>query len=297
MRFKRRIVIKVSFHQLLVTLLILTGLMIPAIIYSQNEKDKLQEKKSKIEEEINYTNQLLDKTKSTKAANLYQLNLINKKIGKRQELIQNISTQVEGLEGHIGQINQNITQLQDDLKRMQAEYARLVVATYKNRDATSRLMFILSSSNFNQAYKRIVYLKYYSAYRKAQAEKIRATQGTLNQQVTTLERSKGSKEFLLAQKEKEKKQLTAEKQEKDKKVKVLSKQEKTLTKKLKENQAALNKLSNAIRALIAEEIRKANEAKARAATEERKAAASKKSPKKPNLLKVKRGPRKRPAGK
>jgi murein hydrolase activator len=261
-----------SSYQLLGFSSLLLWLLMPAIAFPQNEKAKLQEKKVKIEEEINYTNQLLDHTKNTKATNLHQLNLINKKIGRREELINTISSQVTGMDGQIWQINRNISRLQDDLKKLKAEYASLIMSTYKNRDASSRLMFLFSSASFNQAYKRILYLKEYSNYRRAQAAEITRTQQKLNQQLTELEASKKSKESLLSQKEQEKNLLTQEKLVKDKTVKELTKQEKNLSKKLKENEAALAKLQSAIRSLITEEIRKANEARIRKAAEDKRLA-------------------------
>jgi septal ring factor EnvC (AmiA/AmiB activator) len=239
------------------------ALLIPA----QNQKAKLQERKSKLEQEINNTNKQLSQTQKNKEANLNQLFLINKKINHREDLIHAIGEEVNGLDHQIGTLNDTIFRLSTSLGNLKKEYALLIYSTYKNRNAYSRLMFIFSSTNFNQAYKRLKYLQQYSDYRKSQANAILKTQSLLGNKKLELEKQKSSKLTLKERQELEKNQLASEKLEKDKAIKKLTKQEKTLLVKLKEKEAALSKLQRAIEAVIAEEIRKANEEKARKAAE------------------------------
>lgn len=234
---------------------------------AQNQKVKLQERKARIEQEINNTNKLLNQTQKNKADNLNQLYLINKKINHREDLIQAIGEEVNGLDSQIGVLSDTIYRLSSNLNNLKDEYARLIYSTYRNRNAYSRLMFIFSSKNFTQAYKRLKYLQQYTEYRKAQADAIIRTQSLLGNKKVELERQKSSKLTLKQRQELEKNSLALEKQDKDATIKKLSKQEKNLLKKLKENEAALSKLQRAIESLIAEEIRKANEEKAKKAAE------------------------------
>lgn len=249
-------------------------------IDGQNQKDKLQERKNRLEQEISNTNKLLDQTQKNKEAKLNQLYLINKKIDHREDLIQAIGEEVTGLDGQIGKLNDTIYRLSNTLADLKEEYARLIYSTYRNRNAYSRLMFIFASRDFNQAYKRIKYLQQYTEYRKAQAQAILKTQSLLGVKKVELERQKSSKLTLRERQELERNQLAKEKTEKDEAIKKLSKQEKNLLRKLKENEAALVKLRKAIENLIAEEIKKANEEKAKkaaAALAVKKAEANKKS--------------------
>ncbi len=230
---------------------------------AQNQKAKLQERKTRIEQEINKTNKLLDQTKKNKEANLNQLYLINKKINHREDLIQAIGQEVNGLDSQIGNLGDTISRLSTTLHTLKDEYAKLIYSTYRNRNAYSRLMFVFASKNFNQAYKRLKYLQQYTEYRKAQADAILNTQSMLGRKKLELEQQKSSKLTLKQKQELEKNQLAVEKTQKDDAIKKLTKQEKNLLRKLKENEAALGKLQAAIEALIASEIRKANEEKAR----------------------------------
>jgi murein hydrolase activator len=256
--------------QLWLTTLILC--CIQADLPAQTQKVKLQERKAKLEQEINNTNKLLNQTQKSKEANLNQLYLINKKINHREDLIQAIGEEVNGLDGQIRSLSDTIYRLSTTLSNLKSEYARIITSTYNNRNAYSRLMFIFSSKSFNQAYKRLKYLQQYTEYRKAQVLAIQNTQQLLGKKKGEIEQQKSSKLTLKQRQELEKNELALEKTQKDKTLQNLTKQEKNLLRKLKEKEAAVSKLQNAIENLIADEIRKANEEKAKKA-----AAAAKKN--------------------
>ena len=265
------------FHVFFYTSIVIFFIAVCITISAQNDKNKLQSRKSKLEQEILELNTELEKTKQTKSANLNQLVLINKKINKREELINAIEQEVGGIDNQVKALSDTIYKVSVNLKTLKEEYARIIYSTYRNRGATNRLMFIFSSRNFTQAYKRLKYLQQYTEYRKAQAKAINETQIALGAKKLEFEMRKSSKLTLKHSQEKERNVLANEKSLKDDKIKTLSSQEKKLLSKLRANEIALNKLQIAIEAVVAAEIKKANEEKARAlaATAEanRKAAA------------------------
>jgi len=246
-------------------------------MYAQTDKSKLQSRKSKLEKEIIEMNRELELTKQNKSANLNQLVLINKKINKREELIREIEQEVGSIDNQVKDMSDTIIRISMNLKNLKDEYARLIYSTYRNRSAYNRLMFIFSSRNFNQAYKRLKYLQQYTEYRKAQVLSITETQRMLATKKLELEKQKSSKLILKHSQEQERNILASEKGDKDEKVRNLSSQEKKLLVKLHNNEVALNNLQIAIEKLVAAEIRKANEEKMRkaaaTAAAEKKAAA------------------------
>ena len=244
--------------------LILLGL-VAISMFAQNDKNKLQSRKSRLEKEIIETNRELELTKQNKSANLNQLVLINKKINKREELINAIEQEVGGIENQVKNMNDTIARITQDLNSLKAEYARIICSTYRNRSAYNRLMFIFSAHNFNQAYKRLKYLQQYTEYRKEQVKSISEKQMALATTKLELEKRKSSKLTLKHSQEQERNILANEKTEKDGKIKSLTSQEKNLLVKLRKNEEALNKLQIAIEAVVASEIKKANEEKARKA--------------------------------
>lgn len=244
---------------------------------AQNDKSKLQSRKSQLEREIIEMNKELEQTKKNKSANLNQLVLINKKITKREQLINAIEDEVGDIDNQINSLSDTIFKVSKNLTSLKDEYARIIYSTYRNRGAYNRLMFIFSSKNFNQAYKRLKYLQQYTEYRKAQVKSITEAQRALANKKLEFEKQKSSKLTLKHAQEQERNILASEKSQKDAKIKNLTSQEKKLLVKLRDNEVALNKLQLAIESLVAAEIRKANEEKARKAAiiaeAERKASA------------------------
>jgi septal ring factor EnvC (AmiA/AmiB activator) len=266
------------FYLILCCSVVMLFITIAAInMYAQNDKNKLQSRKSKLEREIIEMNRELEETKLNKSANLNQLVLINKKINKREELIREIEQEVGGIDSQVQNMADTIYRITITLKNLKDEYARIIYSTYRNRSAYNRLMFIFSSHNFNQAYKRLKYLQQYTEYRKMQVQSITKTQMMLATKKLELEKRKSSKLTLKHSQEQERNILADEKNQKDEKIKNLTSQEKKLLVKLRNNEVALNKLQAAIEALVASEIKKANEEKikkaaATAAAEKRAAA-------------------------
>lgn len=234
--------------------------LVPFRIWAQDKKAQLQQKKARIEQEITYTNKLLEETKENKRISMNQLVLLNRKINRRQDLISAIGGEINNLDQQIGQTRDTIAHLTKTIERLKKEYAGMIYYASKNRSSYSRLMFIFAARDFNQAYQRLKYYQQYSSYRKNQVRVIRENQALLNQKLKLLEKQKSDKLQLKQQQESEKQKLTTEKEEQNKTVKNLSKKEKDLLRKLRDSEQAARKLQKAIEDLIAAELRKATEA-------------------------------------
>ena len=259
-----------------IPILLLFLVLTPLFSGAQNKKKQLMEKKSKIEKEIKQTNKQIEKTKQDKQANLNQLILLNRNIGKREELISTINTEVSGLDHEINSLSDTISRLSSELLSLRKEYARMIYSANKNRNAYSRLMFIFSSRSFNQAYHRLKYFQQYSSYRQTQVKLMENTQSKLSSKKQEVERVKNSKLTLVQKQEQEKQKLTQEKDLKNSAIRKLSNKEKELLKTLHEHEQAADRLQASIEALIADEIRKAEEAKKAEEVRKTKVAASQK---------------------
>ena len=86
--------------------------------------------------------------------------------------------------------------MEADLKKLKDDYAAMIYFAYKNRKTYNNLMFILSSRDFNQAYRRLKYLQQYTEFRKKQVLAIQSTQLMLDTQIARLEKEKQAKELL-----------------------------------------------------------------------------------------------------
>lgn len=227
-------------------------------------KEELQGKKKKLLAEIEYTNDLLKKTKKSQTTSMDELVKLNKKIEARAEVINTINQEINLLDKKIEKNKKVIASLESDLSQLKEEYAKMLYYTYKNKSSYNRLMFMFSSKDFNQAYKRLKYLQQYSSYRKRQAELIIKTKKSIDDKIEKLEGIRTEKQVLLYSLDNERQNFTNEKIEQEGVLTDLKRKEKDLKKDLKRKQRTAEKLQRAIEEIIREEIRRAREAAAKA---------------------------------
>ena len=228
-------------------------------LLAQNS-DELRRQQAEIQKEINELKQSLENTRKNKKASLGQLALVQKKIRLREQAINNISSQIDMIQGTINQSRNDINRLKKELDTLKSQYAKSVVYAYKNRSNYDFLNFVFSASSFNDALKRVEYLKTYRNYRQQQAENIKNTQVVLQQKITSLESTKKEKDDVLQKQEKEKLVLLDERKEKDEVVSKLKAREKEINKELTAKAKADKKLKDGIAAAVRREMEKARAA-------------------------------------
>jgi septal ring factor EnvC (AmiA/AmiB activator) len=244
------------------TVVFLFAILLGTSLFGQS-KEELQNKKRKLLEEIEYTNDLIQKTKKSQTTSMDELVKLNKKIEARAEIIRTIQEEVNLLDKKIEKNKAVIASLESDLQELKEEYSKMLYYTYKNRSSYNRLLFLFSSSDFNQAYKRLKYMQQYTSYRKRQAQLIVKTKKSIDNKIANLEGIRNEKKVLLMSLETERSNYTREKVQQEGVLTDLQKKEKDLLKDLKRKQRTAEKLQRAIEEIIREEIRKAREAAAK----------------------------------
>ncbi len=236
-------------------------------LYAQSSEE-LRRQQAEIQREIEELKQSLKATQKNKKASLGQLALVQKKIRLREQAINNINDQINVIQGTINQSRSEIGKLKKELDTLRAQYEKSVVYAYKNRSNYDFLNFVFSSSSFNDALKRVEYLKTYRNYRQQQADAIRNTQTQLQQKIAGLEVTRKQKDEVLQKQEKEKIALVDERKEKDDVVKKLKDREKEINKELTAKAKTDRKIRDGIAAAIKREMDKARAAAAAAAKRE-----------------------------
>lgn len=233
----------------------------PLHVQSQkNSQKELQKKQEKIKKEIDEINKVLKETKENKDVSLGTLKTINVKLKKRQSLINIINSEINTLNADIRKNENQVQNLKNDLERLKKEYAKMIVFAQRNQNAYSKLMFIFSAKDFNQAYSRLKYVQQYSEFRKKQADEIINTQTQLIGKLDELKTQHQEKKVLLVSEETEKKHLSKEKTEQEQVLTSLQQKEKDLKKQLEKKKRDAAEMQLAIKRLIAAEIkRKADE--------------------------------------
>ncbi len=231
---------------------------------------ELEEKKKQALENLAQTNKLLNETQKSKQGSVNKINLIKRNIKERKTVIQSLNGQIDALERNIGVLRTEKQQLEERLRYLKADYAKLIRETHVRRNHFSPLLFILSSDNAGQAYRRFRYLQEFSDYRKKQAFEIQRVTAQLAVKEKNLTNDVDKKERVLTEKEREAKKLESDRQQESKMLTQLQKKEKKLKDQQKKQQRQANELNNKIQKLIAAEIRKDEERRKQAANQSAK---------------------------
>ncbi|EGV43008.1 peptidase M23 [Bizionia argentinensis JUB59] len=179
-------------------LLLLGFLLISAFGFSQSKKQKeLEERRQALRTEIKQINELLFQGKTKQKSQISLIEDMNYRVNVRKNLIQVTNQQANLLTREINDNQNKISQLRDELEALKASYASMIETSYKSKSEQSRVMFLLSSTNFKQAYKRIQYLNQYASYQKEQGESIKSKTTELQQTNTDLLRQKVDKQKLI----------------------------------------------------------------------------------------------------
>jgi septal ring factor EnvC (AmiA/AmiB activator) len=219
--------------------------------------DELRKKKEKTNEEIKYTNRLLEEAKKNEKQTLNKYKILNKQIELRTNLITGINSEVGVLGEFIDQNEWLVNSLNSDLEALKKEYANMIIFAQRNQTNYSKVLFLLSSNSFNQAYKRMMYLRQYTEYRKRQAELIMWIHDLIEKKVNDLHRRRSEKETLLESKKREADQLNLEKKQQGQYLTTLQQKQKDFEKKLREQQKIEAQLSREIQRIIEDEVKKA----------------------------------------
>ena len=232
-----------------------------AFAKAQSEKAALEQRKAEIQREINQFDRLLKNVRKEEKTMVLLVETIDKKILRTQEIINITNKQANNLTRNINANAAEIKKLNTEVKALKAEYAEMIVKSYKSQNDQSRLMFLLSSEDFLQAYKRVQYLKSYADYRKKQAEEITIKSDAIAVKNVALEEEKKEKNKVLALNKKQRAALKVDKVEQENLLAVVKENEKKYAADIKVKAKERNKIDRELKALIAADIKASNKGK------------------------------------
>ncbi|MDO9138607.1 MAG: peptidoglycan DD-metalloendopeptidase family protein [Lutibacter sp.] len=180
-----------------------------------SKRDNLEARKNQIKKEIVYLDGLLKTTKKAERNLLVEVKDLTDKIKKREELITVISHESSELGNEIYTNQLEINKNQRNLEALKKDYSQMIFKSYKSKSQNSRIMFLLSSENFYQGYKRFQYMKQYSSFRKNQAEEIQRKTIEIQALTDTLISKKKQKQDLLTEQQQERIVIQKEKKEQE----------------------------------------------------------------------------------
>ena len=221
-------------------------------------RTELQKRKKQLLEEIELSNSVLDQTLAAKNVSVHQLKALKQKIAIRSQLIRTIQKEVGCIKEEVQMSIRQQELLVADLDLLKISYSKLVLQAYKSSRHFNRLLFLFSSSDFQQAYKRLFYIRQISKYRMFQAAEIEQKNLDLEKSIVVLKNQRSIKQNLISDKRLENQLLNQEQAQESVSLATLAEKEKDLKKELKDKRNKRKTIQKEIEKIIAEELRKVN---------------------------------------
>ncbi len=246
-------------------------------VQMQYSKSQLEDKRKEIMDAIVETEKQLESIKQDKNASLVQLRALQSKLAERQRLIANINESINDIDNTIAASSHEVGNLKKDLEQYKIRYAQSIRYAYESRSSYDMMAFLFSSKDFNEAVRRMKYLKKFRRFRMQQVEQIRITQAKLQNKIGVLNAQKAQKDELLSSQLQQKQVLIKETSETDNVIKQLKGKEGELLKEIEKKRIVANRINDAINKVIEREMEAARK-KAEEEEKKRLAAANKNNP-------------------
>lgn len=222
-------------------------------LWSQ-KKSELEEQRKELAKKIQFTNSLITKNQSTVEKQQSELQILDRQIDFRADLIGTINQELNKIDEQIAGLEEKLAKEEAELAQLKKEYATLIQQSYRTRNVYNKMMFVFAAKDINQAYKRINYMRQLAVYRKDQGIKIEEKKDLILKEIALLESKRNEKQVLLGSQQNEKEKLVADKNYKDKTVKTLKKETGKLKVELRKQEERKREIAKEIDRLIAREI-------------------------------------------
>lgn len=234
--------------------------------FSQTRKE-LENQRKQLQADIAKVNRLIFDTKKKEKNALDDLSDINQKISFRAKLIQTINLEAQFLSKEIIGNERKIAALNKKLTALKEDYAEMIFKSYKSKSQQSRTMFLLSSDNFYQAYKRLEYMKQYTTFREKQGKEILDQTSVVKKLNDSLLFQKQVKDTLILSEKNQKDEIEFDKKSQEKIIAAIKKREGKYRSDLRKKLNEEKKIAAKIDKIIKDAIAKANSlARAKTAT-------------------------------
>ncbi len=226
---------------------------------AQDNRESLEKRRLELRREISRINELRISNQKKQRSVLGQVEDLNQQIRSTEDLIKVTNQQANLLTREINTNTAKIGRLRKELEELKEDYAKMIRRSYKSKSQQSRIMFLLSSKNFLQAYKRLQYMKQYTEYRKQQGEQIKANTVELQQLNSRLVKQKEEKEKLIAENRKTRAQLEENRKTQQALMATIKQREGQFASQIRQKQDEIDEIDRAIEKMIRESIAKSNE--------------------------------------
>ncbi|MFO7720248.1 MAG: peptidoglycan DD-metalloendopeptidase family protein [Gillisia sp.] len=246
---------KNSIPLLILMLILLTGNFSG---YSQTNREDLEKRRIELREEIQRINTLRTSNKNAEKSVLTEVEDLDRQIRTTENLIKVTNQQANLLTRDINSNTNKIQSLRKELEKLKEDYSQMIEKSFKSKSQQSRVMFLLSSESFLQAYKRLQYMKQYANYRKQQGDEIKLRTEEMQSLNSSLIKQKKTKDILIAENRETRAQLGKNRQSQQVLIKSIRQKEGQFASQIKKKQQEISAIDKQIDEIIRASIAAAN---------------------------------------
>lgn len=244
----------------LCSILFITGFVLGSLsATAQTTRETLEKKRVELRNEIRRINKLRSSNKDKQRSVLSQVEDLDQQIRSTENLIKVTNQQANLLTNQISANTSKISRLRKELEELKEDYAQMIEKSYKSKSSQSRIMFLMSSESFLQAYKRLQYMKQYTNYRQQQGETIKKNTEKLQELNKDLVNQKEAKDKLIAENRETRAQLRRNKKAQQELMQDIRSKEGEFASQIRQKQQEIDKINRQIEKMIRESIAKSNE--------------------------------------
>ncbi len=226
----------------------------------ENKREELEQRRLELQQEIKRINSLRTSNLQKQKSILTEVEDLDQQIRTTENLIRVTNQQANLLTREINTNQNKIGELRKELEQLKEDYSKMIRRSYKSKSQQSRIMFLLSSENFLQAYKRLQYMKQYANYRHQQGEEIKIRTGELQELNQSLAEQKQAKDKLIAENRQTRAQLDKSRKQQQGLIAEVRKKEGQFASQLRKKQQEINAIDREIERIIEEAIAANNKA-------------------------------------
>ena len=237
--------------------IILLLIVLTSSSLSSQTKQDLENQKKQIQQDIKKIELKLKTNSKQKKLIVSNAEDINYKIKLQQNLINNINSQLNLI---LREIDRNENRLSDLKQReliLKDELSKMLLSAYKKKSNLNKLMFVFSSTSFQQAYKRIQYFKQYANFQNKTLSKIKINSNDIKNVIVVLDSQKTNKKLLIDENEEIKRDLSIEYTGLNNLIAEVNKNQKRYSAEIKQKQKLTREIDKKIQRLIEEALAKA----------------------------------------
>ena len=243
-------------------IILLVIVFISSSLSSQTKLD-LENQKKQIQDDIKKIELKLTTNSKQKKLIVSNAEDINYKIKLQQNLINNINSQLNLILVEIDRNERRLSNLKQRELTLKDELSKMLLSAYKKKSNLNKLMFIFSSTSFQQAYKRIQYFKQYANFQNKTLSKIKINSNDIKNVIVVLDSQKTNKKLLIDENEEIKRDLSIEYTGLNNLIAEVNKNQKRYSSEIKQKQKLSREIDKKIQRLIEEALAKAKKKEVR----------------------------------